>query len=99
MYELECHPNTFSFLQLFGSEEKGGIPWIKWKDICKPKIEGALGIKDIASFNVAVMCKWLWRCFAEENSIWYKLVQQRYGPVIRRLVFDEGCWKSAKESL
>lgn len=96
VHELTCIQRNFLWN---GSAEKWGISWIKWIDVCRPKAEGGLGIKDIASFNSELLCKWILRCLVEVDSSWYKLVQRCYGNIIRRLVFDEVNRKSVKESL
>ncbi|KAL2235524.1 UNVERIFIED_CONTAM: hypothetical protein Sindi_1284600 [Sesamum indicum] len=48
-----------------------GYPKIAWKEICKPKEEGSLGLKDMSTLNRALMCKKLCeviRC--DRTSIW-----------------------------
>ncbi|KAL2251969.1 UNVERIFIED_CONTAM: putative mitochondrial protein [Sesamum indicum] len=50
------------------------IPWsvgVAWKDVCKPKEEGGLGLRDVGTLNRALMCKKLCeviRC--DRTSIW-----------------------------
>ena len=46
-----------SFLWGGGLDHKR-IAWIKWKSICLPKEKGGLGIKDIETFNLALLGKW-----------------------------------------
>nr|KYP40962.1 Putative ribonuclease H protein At1g65750 family [Cajanus cajan] len=38
------------------------IPWVRWETVCKSKVEGGLGIKDVRLFNRALLRKWVWRC-------------------------------------
>ncbi|KAL2251936.1 UNVERIFIED_CONTAM: putative mitochondrial protein [Sesamum indicum] len=48
-----------------------GYPKVAWKEICKPKEEGGLGLKDMGTLNRALMCKKLCeviRC--DRISIW-----------------------------
>ncbi|KAL2240825.1 UNVERIFIED_CONTAM: hypothetical protein Sindi_0723700 [Sesamum indicum] len=48
-----------------------GYPKVAWKEICKPKEEGGLGLKDMSTLNRALMCKKLCeviRC--DRTSIW-----------------------------
>ncbi|KAL2250081.1 UNVERIFIED_CONTAM: putative mitochondrial protein [Sesamum indicum] len=48
-----------------------GYPKVAWKEICKPKEEGGLGIKDMGTLNRALVCKKLCeviRC--DRTSIW-----------------------------
>jgi len=45
------------FLWAWGSDHKC-ISWVKWENVCKPREEGGLGIKDIKKFNNALLAKW-----------------------------------------
>ncbi|KAL2235686.1 UNVERIFIED_CONTAM: putative ribonuclease H protein, partial [Sesamum indicum] len=48
-----------------------GYPKVAWKEICKPKEEGGLGLKDMSTLNRALMCKKLCeviRC--DRTCIW-----------------------------
>ncbi|KAL2235651.1 UNVERIFIED_CONTAM: hypothetical protein Sindi_1297300 [Sesamum indicum] len=48
-----------------------GYPKVAWKEICKPKEEGGLGLKDMGTLNRSLMCKKLCeviRC--DRTSIW-----------------------------
>ncbi|CAJ2637084.1 unnamed protein product [Trifolium pratense] len=51
-----------------------------WEKVCLPKDKGDLGIKNLALFNLALLCKWKWRCLNERNTIWYEFLNFRYGP-------------------
>lgn len=57
------------FLWWQESAEKRGISWISWASICKDKIEGGLGIKDVVSFNRALLSNWIWRFIKEDRTI------------------------------
>ena len=41
-----------------GASEQRKIAWVKWKTMCLPKDKGGLGIKDIKTFNTALLGKW-----------------------------------------
>ncbi|KAL8523889.1 hypothetical protein ACS0TY_013738 [Phlomoides rotata] len=62
-----------------GCEVKRKIPWVAWGDICKSKEEGGLGLKEIGVFNRALLGKWVWRVFAEENRLWVRILKSKYG--------------------
>ncbi|KAK2652934.1 hypothetical protein Ddye_012790 [Dipteronia dyeriana] len=43
---------------------------IYWSDICLPKKEGGLGIKDLSSWNKALMIWHLWILIYGTNNLW-----------------------------
>jgi hypothetical protein len=57
------------------------IPWVKWLDVCRPKKEGGLGIKDLKVFNFSLIAKWRWRLLVEGGSQWKKVMSAKYGEV------------------
>ena len=66
------------FLWGWGKEKKP-ISWISWKDLCKNKDEGGLGIKDIRKFNYALMAKWKWRISSNDKGRWKEVLESKYG--------------------
>ncbi|KAL8530201.1 hypothetical protein ACS0TY_007312 [Phlomoides rotata] len=62
-----------------GSEAKRKIPWVAWGGICKSKEEGGLGIREMGVFNRALLGKWVWRVFTEENRLWVRILKSKYG--------------------
>ena len=62
-----------------GASEQNKIAWIKWEAVCMPKEEGGLGVKDITSFNVALMGKWKWELFQSQGELWVRLLNSKYG--------------------
>lgn len=45
----------------------------------KKEMEGGLGIRDVGSFNLALLGKWRWRFLNESNSVWSSFLRVRYG--------------------
>lgn len=43
---------------------------VKWDDVCAPKDEGGLGIKDIEVWNKASISKHLWKIVKNDDSLW-----------------------------
>ena len=65
------------FLWAWGVDQKH-ISWVSWANVCKPKEEGGLGVKDIRMFNCALLAKWKWRLLSEEKGIWKEILVSKY---------------------
>ena len=63
------------FLQGRGARRKYHL--VKWDTICKSKVKGGLGIKDISKMNISLLCKWWWRP-EKENRLWQELIKKKY---------------------
>ena len=57
-----------------GSKGGNKISWASWSNICKPKREGALGVRDIRLVNLALFGKWRWRILAEGDGLWRSIL-------------------------
>ena len=62
-----------------GGSDTNKIGWIKWDTVCLPKEKGGLGIKDISTFNMAMLGKWRWNLFHDEVQLWAKILVSKYG--------------------
>jgi hypothetical protein len=60
-----------------GSNRK--IPWVSWANVCKPKREGGLGVRDLRLVNDALLGKWRWRILQERKEVWREIIFARYG--------------------
>ena len=38
-----------------------------------------MGIKDITTFNLALLGKWRWNLFQNESQLWVKVLEAKYG--------------------
>ncbi|GKU93427.1 hypothetical protein SLEP1_g7022 [Rubroshorea leprosula] len=76
-------PNLLTKLQcnfLWGRGEGGrNIAWIKWDVICKYREEGGLGVRNVESFNKALLGKWKWRVLREKEVLWRRVIYELYG--------------------
>lgn len=60
---------------LWSSGDDGsGIASVAWKDVCKPKNQGGLGLKPLRLMNEALMTKHLWNVISKKDSLWVKWV-------------------------
>lgn len=53
-----------------GQWSEKGMPTVAWKDICLPKREGGLGIKQIDASNTVAIGKYLWRSHTNATDVW-----------------------------
>ena len=53
-----------------GNRNAGRRAKVRWQDVCLPKAEGGLGLKDILSWNRACMIQHIWQIFAQAGTIW-----------------------------
>jgi len=56
-----------------GGMEQRKIAWVKLETVCLPKEKGDLGIKDIRTFNKALLGKWRWDMFQQNKESWARL--------------------------
>jgi len=62
-----------------GEIEEKKIVWIKWETVCLPKEKGELGLKDINTFNLALLGKWKWSPFQHQEELWTRVLESKYG--------------------
>jgi hypothetical protein len=74
---FDKHRNRF-FWEGQGTKKKYHL--VKWQEICQPKGQGGLGVTDTKLMNIALMAKWIWRCFSgqDEDLLWLKLLRAKY---------------------
>ena len=54
-------------------------PLVAWENVCLPVELGGLGIRSVASFNQALLGKWLWRFGHEVTHLWRRVISTKYG--------------------
>jgi hypothetical protein len=62
-----------------GLSKRRKISWVKWTEICKPKKDGGLGIRDLRLVNLSLLAKWRWRLLLDGEELWKGVVVARYG--------------------
>ena len=65
---------------LWGSFEGSfKYPLVAWDKVCSPIEMGGLGIRNVVSFNQALLGKWLWRYRHEVSHLWRRVISTKYG--------------------
>ncbi|GKU98532.1 hypothetical protein SLEP1_g11525 [Rubroshorea leprosula] len=62
-----------------GSEGGKRVNWVNWRQVCKGKESGGLGVKDLRKFNVALLRKWWGRLMSEGKGLWKTVSYEKYG--------------------
>lgn len=47
---------------------------VAWKEVCTPKKSGGLGIKDLVSWNKALMIRHIWNLYSGVDSLWVRWI-------------------------
>ncbi|PNY07585.1 ribonuclease H [Trifolium pratense] len=65
---------------LWGTSVSGRskIPWVSWRDVCRSKKDGGLGVKNLKLFNLSLLAKWRWRLLEEDKSRWKLVLEAKY---------------------
>uniref|UniRef100_A0A2N9IAI6 Reverse transcriptase domain-containing protein n=1 Tax=Fagus sylvatica TaxID=28930 RepID=A0A2N9IAI6_FAGSY len=62
-----------------GLEDELKFHLVNWQQVCTPLHNGGLGIRSMATFNKALLGKWLWRYSREPASLWRQVIDSKYG--------------------
>lgn len=62
-----------------GIKDEFNFHLVKWATICSPIKEEGLGIRNLKSFNQALLGKWLWRYYQEWEALWRTLIALKHG--------------------
>lgn len=87
-YTMSCFKLPKSLCRELGSmisrfwwgqkNEERKIPWIAWDKLCKSKVEGGMGFRDLKAFNLALLAK-QGRCLMQNQcSLFYQVFKAKY---------------------
>lgn len=62
-----------------GGPNHNKIAWIRWETVCLPKEKKGLGLKDIKTFNLALLGKWKWNLLQHQGELWARVLESKYG--------------------
>lgn len=54
------------------------IPWVSWKNLCKPKVDRCMGFWDLKAFNLALLAKQGWRILQNPTSLVHRVLKAKY---------------------
>ncbi|XP_019087294.1 PREDICTED: uncharacterized protein LOC109127222 [Camelina sativa] len=66
-----------SFLWRGKIDSPSGVK-VSWYDICFPKLEGGLGLRNIGSWNETCALKLIWMLFFRAGSLWVAWIRSKY---------------------
>ena len=75
--EIEAMMRKFWWVQR-GQESK--IAWVSWKKMCKSKMNGEMGFRNLQAFNLAMLAKQGWRLISYPNSLVAQIYKASYYP-------------------
>ncbi|GJR73274.1 RNA-directed DNA polymerase, eukaryota, reverse transcriptase zinc-binding domain protein [Tanacetum coccineum] len=96
IYEINKILKGFLWCQ---GELTRGKAKVSWKNVCKPKDQGGLGIKDLGVWNEVLMTKHLWNVAVKNDTLWVKWIykERLKGKSVWEVNCDSNCtmgWKS-----
>ncbi|KAL9675480.1 hypothetical protein QQ045_003682 [Rhodiola kirilowii] len=63
---------------LWSGNSVGKRSLVSWNDVCRPKVSGGLGVKDLGVFNKAIGLGQIWDLLLDKQSLWVKWMNSYY---------------------
>ncbi|VFQ86129.1 unnamed protein product [Cuscuta campestris] len=60
------------------SPEYKKCPLINWEEVCLPKQEGGLGLKNLLKWNQASIMRLIWDIASKKDTLWVKWIHTKY---------------------
>ncbi|KAL0406460.1 UNVERIFIED_CONTAM: putative mitochondrial protein [Sesamum latifolium] len=64
----------------WSSNGSNKIHWISWQKLCDSKLFGGIGFRRLHLFNLAMLCKQLWRILKSPDCLISRVLRPRYFP-------------------
>nr|XP_051212000.1 uncharacterized protein LOC127329534 [Lolium perenne] len=61
-----------------GAGPKRKYHMVDWATVCKPRAFGGLGILNTKFMNIALMLKWIWKIYQNDEGLWADLLRAKY---------------------
>ncbi|XP_075659081.1 putative mitochondrial protein AtMg00310 [Castanea sativa] len=61
-------------------DQESKIAWVSWQKLCKSKLEGGIGFRNLQAFNLAMLAKQGWRPLSNPYSLIARIYKARYYP-------------------
>ncbi|KAL5792680.1 hypothetical protein ACOSP7_001274 [Xanthoceras sorbifolium] len=77
--EICCKLDKINRNFLWGhTMDKKSVHLVNWDMVCRPKIQGGLGIKKMKMMNQALLAKAGWRLLQGDGGLWGKMLNRKY---------------------
>jgi hypothetical protein len=61
-----------------GAGPKRKYHLVNWPTVCRPKEVGGLGLLNTKNMNLALLLKWIWRLYQDEDTVWARIIRAKY---------------------
>lgn len=80
------------------SQDHRKVHLVSWKEVCKPKLDGGLGMRQSTLLNTANMMKVGWNIMNKKDDLWVRVIRSKYGcgddiiPKVNKMVGGSNLW-------
>ena len=77
-----CH-DIEVMVRKFWWGQRGGhrkVHWVKWHTLCRSKLEGGMGFRELLKYNDALLAKQVWRLATNQDTLFYRFFKDKIFP-------------------